>query len=255
MIDDVVFAVEGRPSELDVLMLAEELGPGATKGGHADLTLLFRAPSRISIGEPVVAPLAPGDRRVSALRTHFAQYEFFQVELACSFAAAAGCRFSDARFEVALSTEPPAETTAQEAIAYELSPLQLEDPQEVTASSSKPGVAVKFEPASATLTLPSHEEVRKYVGYSSVMAASGLRTSRPVWSFYRTDQREINGSHLLQMLVRKPRGSRVMAELSLRARVQFVFVGHALSPVNLAMVFRHRSATGEIAGAPRIALC
>jgi hypothetical protein len=54
-----LFIAEGQPREVEVLLLAEELGPGATKGGQADLTLPFRVPSHISIGEPIVCAVEP----------------------------------------------------------------------------------------------------------------------------------------------------------------------------------------------------
>ena len=54
-----LFIAEGQPSELEVLLLAEELGPGATKGGQADLTLPFRVPSHISIREPIMCAVEP----------------------------------------------------------------------------------------------------------------------------------------------------------------------------------------------------
>jgi hypothetical protein len=93
-----LFVAEGQPSELDVLSLVEELGPGATRGAQADVAFPFRMPSYISIGEPIVFPVKPMSEMSATTRHQFKVFEFHQVQFACSFDAAAGCRFTDARF-------------------------------------------------------------------------------------------------------------------------------------------------------------
>lgn len=247
-----LFMAEGRLSELDVLLQAEELGPGATKGGHADVTLPFRAPSYISIGDPVVTQVRP-----EGVLDADAGFEFHQVELACSFAAAAGCRFVDARFAIALLTEW-ADGVAQgaPAIAYDLFPTLIEDPQTVKVTSSgRTEIGFGFEPVSATLALPSRERVTEQVRYSSRIAAFDLRGTQPAWSFYRTEQHEIVGPHRLFMLVRKSQGSSVRAKFSLSARVQFVMNGHGFAPAELVMLFRRRDRVGAVTDEPSVPLC
>lgn len=88
MADESLFVVEGHLSEIDLTLLAEELGPGAVKGGQADLSLPFRNPSYFSIGTPVAVPVPEMPGMPVELRTQFEAYEFHQVLLACSFQAA-----------------------------------------------------------------------------------------------------------------------------------------------------------------------
>jgi hypothetical protein len=258
MVDDpALFVAEGMVSELDVLLLAEELGPGATKGGQVDLTLPFRAPSYISIGDPVVARLESGVGAPPELRRQASEFDFYQVELACSFSAAPGCRFLDARFEVALDTvwaDGPEQ--AGEAIAYDLFPVLIEDARTVTVTSAvKPEFSFGYEPVSAKLALPSRERVTEQIRYASRIAAFDLRGTRPAWSFYRTEQHEINGPQRLFILVRKPRGSSVRAAFGLSARVQFVLGGQGFSPAELVMLFRSRDRAGAVTDEMTVPLC
>jgi hypothetical protein len=179
------------------------------------------------------------------------------VELTCSFQAASGCRFSEARFTVELVTmrEGTARTT-EDAIAYDLFPILLEDAKTVRITSTlKSDVTFKFEPVSATLSLPSRERIEEEVRYSSRVVAFDLRGSQPAWGFQRTDQHEIAGPHRLFMLVRKPRGTGVGATFNLRARVEFLIGGEGFSPIDLSMLFRRRSRSGELTDKPTVALC
>src|SRR5262249_21146970 len=156
-----------------------------TKGEQSDLTLPFRATSQISIGDPVVAVLEPTSATASQVWPQLADFEFHQVELACSFAAAAGCRFTDARFSVVLHTGwNDGGQRPGEAIAYDLFPVLLEDAQTVTVpSTAKPEVSFCYEPVSATLSLPSREKISEQVRYSSRVAAFDLRGTCPGWTF------------------------------------------------------------------------
>lgn len=253
MTEPPLFVAEGQPSELDVLLMAEELGPGADKGGHADLTMPFRSPSHISIGDPIAQALGDG----YAARQQAPDQEFFQVQLACSFQAAPGCRFEDARFAVALTTESAGDgAAAGTAIAYDLFPLLLEDARTVkTTTSIKPELSFAFEPVSGTVTLPSREKVEESIRYTSRVVAFDLQGSRPAWSFQRTGQHEISGPQRLFMIVRKPRGTRVRAAFSLTAHVRFVLYGRGFAPVELTMLFRDRDRSTVLTDEPSVVLC
>jgi hypothetical protein len=259
--EEPLFVAQGQPSEVDVLLLAEELGPGAARGAQADLTLPFREPSHISIGEPITFALGPNSATPAGLRYQFEVYEFHQVQLACSFQAARGCRFTDARFAVTLTTEfdsaDQRPEAAAQAIAYDLFPQLLEDAQVVTVTSAiKPEISFGYEPVSAKLSLPSRERVDKQIRYTSRVEAFDLQGSHPAWAFHRTQQHEISGPQRLFMLVRKPKGSAVSATFNLRARVQFVLLGgQGFSPVELVMLFRGRDRSDVLTDAPTVTLC
>ena len=247
---------EGRPSELDILTLEDELGRGAVKGAHGELDLPFREPSYFSIGDPVVWPVS--DLAYPELQLQAHAYEFHQVQLTCSFQAASGCRLSEARFTVDLTARGPAGAglPAEDAIAYDMFPALLEDATTVKVTSTlKADVVLKFEPVTATLSLPTRERVEEEVRYCSRVVAFDLRGSHPAWSFHRTAQHEIAGPQRLFLLVRKPRGTGVDATFSLRARVEFVVGGQGFAPVDLVMLFRRRSRSGELTDRPAVPLC
>lgn len=258
--EEQLFVAQGKPSELDVLFMAEELGHGTVRTPQADLTMPFRQPSHISIGLPLTSALESTSAMPTSMRSQFDIYEFHQVQLACSFHAAPGCHFTDARFMVKLTTvmESPDQgpTGVEEAIAYDLFPQTLEDARMVTVKTAiKAEVSFGYEPASAILTLPSREHVDEQIRYTSRIEAFDLQGSQPAWSFRRTQQHEIGGPQRLFMLVRKPRGSAVMATFDLRARVQFVVGGKGFSPVDLIMMFRTRDRSEVLTDAPTLALC
>jgi hypothetical protein len=258
--DAAVLVAEGHASEIDVLLLGEQLGPGATKGAHADLTLPFRAASYVSIGDPVVTALPADQLATAALRDQVAGYEFHQVQLACSFQAAAGCRFTQARFATELLTaeDSPGSRApgTTDAIAYDLFPQLVEEPRTVTVTSSiKPEITLGYDPVSATLALPSRERVVETVQYRSRITAFDLQGGRPAWQFTATDQREISGPQQLFILIRKPKGTSVQARFQLNAQVQFVIGGTGLAPVELVMVFRRRGREAVLQDAPDLPLC
>ncbi|MER6959666.1 hypothetical protein [Streptomyces sp. NPDC000618] len=254
-----LFVAEGRASEVDVLLMEDELGPGAVDRGQGEVALPFREPSYLSIGEPVVVALDPQVEASVELRRQFDEFEFHQVQLTCSFQAAVGSRFTHARFttELVTTVDGGERSTGAQAIAYDLFPLRLEEARTVTVTSQRPGVDVTFgfEPVEATLSLPSRERMEEGIQYTSRVEAFDLRGTRPAWSFRRTEQREISGPHRLFMLVRKPKGTTVQATFGLSATVQFMMGGHGFAPVDLLMLFRARNRSGVLTDEPSVPLC
>ena len=260
MADESLFVAEGHLSEVDVTLLAEELGPGAVKGGQADLSLPFRNPSYFSIGNPVAVPVPELPGMPAELRHQFEDYEFHQVLLACSFQAAPSCRFTDARFAVSLITKAEVPERGQvpmpDAVAYDIFPQLIEDSRTVKITTAiKPEISFGYEPVTATLSLPSRERVEEQIRYTSRVVAFDLQGTKPAWSFQRTDQHEISGPQRLFLLVRKPRSSTVTATFSLQARVEFIFAGHRFAPSELVMLFRRRDQSGALTDEPTTPLC
>jgi hypothetical protein len=255
-----LFVAEGRISEVDLLLLEEELGPGADRGTQGEVALPFREPSYVSIGEPVVTRLEPHGGIPADLARQFDEYEFHQVQLVCSFQAAAGCRFTRARFTTELVTESKDDggrAAASQAIAYDLFPRLLEEARTITIASQRWGMDLSFgfEPVEATVTLPSRESTEEQIRYTSRVEAFDLRGTRPAWRFIRTEQREISGPQRLFMVVRKPRGTVVRASFGLTATAQFMLGGHGFTPADLVMLFRSRRRSGELTDQPSTALC
>lgn len=259
--ESTLFEVEGRADEIDVLMMTEELGPGATKGGEADLTLPFRAKSYFSIGDPIVSRLTESPGMPTAMQQQLADYEFYQIQLACSFQAAPGCHFIDARFSFELKTLPDGPqrlltSPIENAIAYDLFPLRIEDEQTVTVTRKlSPEMKFGYEQASATLTLPLLDRVEQRIVYTSRVEAYDLQGTHPAWSFYRTPAHEISGPQRLFLLLRKPKGTSVKTTFRLAARVQFVVGGQGFGPANLVMIFRRRDRSKTLTDEPTIPLC
>lgn len=260
-----LFLVEGQLAEDEIVFLEETHGFDTTKGVAGEIATPFRAQSYFSIGDPIVLPLAEllatSDEALPAdIRLQLHSYEFWQIQLTCSFQAAPGCRFHDARFSLELQTVPIQLNTTtqgvqQYAIAYDLFPLKIEDECKINVKYTfNPEVKFDFNPVSSSLALPIYERAKEYVVYSSRIEAFDLQGTQPAWSFARTATHEISGPQKLFMIVRKPKGTQVKATFNLAARVQFMIGNIPLDPSPLVIVFRRQNPQSVITDAT-ILLC
>lgn len=260
-----LFQAQGQLTEEDILFIEETKGLGLLEAKGV-IVVPLRDKSQFSIGDPVVLPLAEyfqksGQTVPIDIQLQMQRYEFYQVELACSFQAARGCRFHDASFALNLETIPadpnaPPQAASANAIAYDLFPLRVEDECRISIKQSLgPEITFGFDHASFSLKLPNKERSREYVTYQSRIVAFDLRTSWPKWQFTRTDAHEIEGSQELFMILRKPKGTHVKATFSLAANIQFTIAGLGLDLWPLVMVFRHRSNPNQpLTDAPSVPL-
>ena len=252
-----LFEGEGQLSEADILFLEETSGIAFDRSIAGEVDIPLRMKSYFSIGDPIANPLAQllteqGEAVPADIRLQMQDFEFWQIQLACSFQPASGCRFSDARFALSLQTLSSdtnviAQTNLGKAIAYDLFPLKFEDECKVSIKKSfNPEIKFNFDPISSSLTLPLYERSEEYVSYTSRVVAFDLQGTQPAWSFTRTASHEIDGPQKLFMIVRKPKGMQVKATFSLTARVQFLIGKIALDPTPLVILFRRRGPQKEI---------
>jgi hypothetical protein len=261
----VLFYGEGLLSEEDVLFLEEEQGIVAERGAFGEISSLFRSRSFISIGDPIVLPFAQllterGEAVSAAIKLQMLSYDFYLVQLACSFQAAPNCRFHDARFSLELQTSPSdisvLEASPGNAIAYDLFPLKLEDERKVRVTwSFHPELKFTFDPISSSLTLPLYDRESEYVTYTSRVEAFDLQGTQPAWKFVRTASHDISGPQKLFMTLRKPKGTQVKAIFSLTAHVQFLIGRVVLNPYPLKLLFRGNEDQSTITDAPSAPLC
>jgi hypothetical protein len=262
-----LFQVEGQLAEEDVLFIEETSGLSGVRYAAGEIITPLRAKSKFSIGEPKVYPFAGlltqnGQPVPADIYLQLQHYEFYQVQLACSFWAAEGCRFHVACFGLDLQTAPadsnaPTQTVSGNAIAYDLFPLTIEDERRISIKHNiNPEITFGFDSASSSLKLPyGYERSEEYVTYKSRIVAFGLQGPQPEWHFTRTASHEIEGSQKLFMILRKPKGTHVKARFNLTANVQFTIAGLGLDLWPLVMVFRHRSNPNQpLTDAPQMPL-
>jgi len=264
-VQQTLFEGEGQLAEEDVLFLEVTSGiRPPVRDASGKITTLFRAKSYFSIGEPIVLPLAQllterGEAIPAEIKLQMQQFDFYQVELACSFQTAPGCRFHDARFALTLQTLPydsQASPQSGKAIAYDLFPRTLEDERPVRIKRSfAPEIKLNFDSASSSLALPLFERTEEFVSYTARVEAFDLRGTQPAWSFTRTASHEIGGPQKLFMVVRKPKDAQVKAIFSLSAHVQFVIGKIALDPFPLIWLFRRHDTRATITDEPAVPLC
>ena len=253
-----LFEVEGQLAEVDAIFLEETTGIGSVTRSVGEIATPFRAKSYISIGVPIVHSFAKilatqGESITADIQLQTKQYEFYYTELTCSFDAGPGCRFHDARFALELQTVPS--NPNNDAIAYDLFPLKVEDESKV---SIKRSLSLQFtfspDPSLSAISLPLYEGSEEYITYKGHIEAFDLRGTQPAWRFVRTHVHEIGGAYKLFMIIRKPKGSSVKAILSLTAHVQFMVGMMPLDPLPLVMFFRYGK-NQPVIDKPTIPLC
>jgi len=197
----LLFQVEGRIDEVNIRLLERKYGLAPVRRADGKIATPLRGKSVFSIEDPIVLPLdkllATRKQRLPAeIKLQMKEYEFYQVQLACTFDPAEGCRFHDARFDISLQTVPTASnptspSSQEQAIAYDLSPLRSEEKRtDRKPCSFKPEITL---PSMPNITLFSYERVRESVSNTRYVEAINLQGTRPGWKFERRPVQEISG--------------------------------------------------------------
>lgn len=255
--EELLFEGEGEFSE-EGQQLLEALGGESVRAVYP-----IRGKNRVSIGVPISLPLTElllrrGQDLPADIQLQVRDFEFFQIQFACSFEAGTNYRFHDARFQLALETQPAGSgsTSLPPAIAYDLFPLQLEDPRQVSIKRSlTPEVTFHFDPLAGSVSVPLYEREEAFLHYTSRLRAFDLQGTHPAWSFARTHAHEIGGPQKLFMILRKPRGTQVYASFSITASVEYVIGQVVLDPLPLLFFLRRRNATSTPTESPGYPLC
>jgi len=258
-----ILEAEGEISEEARSKLEEYLGLGPDRSVDGETFALFREKSRFSIGTPVPLPLKEylslsGRVPFPELQAQMKDYEFCPVQLACSFLPASGCRFHDARFDIALQALPTSARASDlkvplEAMAYDFFPASAEDKVEVTRQQG--GGLVAVFPGGTSISVPLPQTGEKGISHQVYVEASGLQNNRVTWTFTRTGYREISGSHPLLLLVRKPKGTSVQAMFNLAVHVEVLIGRRALDMLLPLVILFRRSGSSAIITEPAVSLC
>jgi hypothetical protein len=248
------------------VFLEESTGIGSANRLVGELATPLRARSFVSIGQPIVHDLTKllakrADPVPADMQLQTKYYEFYQIQLTCSFQAAPGCRFHDARFALCLETLPsnpntPAQPSLGNAIAYDLYPQKVEDDYKISIKRSiNPQLTLTSDLSSPGISLPLYEGTEEYIVYKGHIEAFDLQGTQPAWSFTRTRSHEIGGPYKLFLVIRKPKGTQVKATFSLTVHVQFMIGKIALDPLPLVMIFRLSRNNPVIVDNPLVPLC
>lgn len=242
-----LFDVEAQITEDQITQLEEKLG---TLSGD-DVAGLFRAKNHFSIGTPVSYPITEKDTTQREVPGHLSGYEFWRVQLACTFSPHPSCYFQDARLEVTLISEPANSL----AIAYDLFPIVVEDEKKISKKLSVGAdMKIKVTPIEVELgmPLPKLEHGQEWIQYTSRIQAHGLQESKVFWEFTKTENRELKGSQPLFMVVCKPAGSKVKARLQLDTSVVIGLKIGETKSIPLSTTWRKH---GNVVDEPDVELC
>jgi len=253
------FEWEGQLTEDAAADLAEQVGFPRSVRGQASISLPFRDPSAIAVNRRDVFPLADllvaqKETLPAPIQLQITQFDFYQVNLVCTFQPARGCRFSNAQFALTLRTLSSVIPAPGDAIAYDLIPDKVEDQMQVSVKLSLDmGPKLTTQPISAELSAGvSAERTKEYVRYFARVQSYILDGTNPAWKFERTNSHELDGSYSLFMLVRKPKGTQVQIMPTLTANVQFMLGSLPLDPRPL--VFHRKNRKPELVDQPFLLL-
>lgn len=223
------------------------IGPGI------EITTLFRDKSYITIGQPIVFPLdqllAAREKLPKDIQSERKEYDFYRVQLACSFKAASGCRFHDARIEFTLhNPDTPNVPVAQRPMIYDLAPELVEDELKVSRKYGiKPEVKLDFTAVKAKVSAVEYEQSSEYIVYYGRIEADGLQESKGGWTFIRTKQHEIGRQQRLFTIIRKPKKTRAIMKFALQARIEAITSFGPIGPIPLTFIFnRHGNTPSDL---------
>ena len=194
--------------------------------------------NHFTIGTPVVFPIdasQSADQRL--IPANLVGYEFYRVQLACTFDPAPHYRFHDATFSISLLSEP----AQPESIVYDIFPLQAADERKISRKwNITPELKLDIKPAltEASGKLIGVERSSEYVVYTSRIQGFGLQTSTVKWQFNRTDSHEIVGSQPLFMVICKAPNTVVQLRFKLKAQVELLLEVGPIGPIPLTTMFR-----------------
>ena len=167
-----------------------------------------RAVSRLDI--LVVHPeyLSPSDTTIPPfIRHQLRGFEFYWVQLACTFSPGRGHTFESARFQITLITEAADPTStiylSSPAMAYSLYPDRIEDEYAVTRKIS---VTPELKLAAFPIEIPlGYERTMSGATYKVRVESFGLQETLAGWIFTRNASHALSGTNSLFLLLRKPR--------------------------------------------------
>jgi hypothetical protein len=172
------------------------LEPKEIKKGFASAT----PRSRVNLGEPGVLAIRKDAAETDPDLKQFIeqqskQWNFYAVQLGCSFATGNGEEFEQAFVQVNLSLEGPAGTDSP--IAWSMRPLKLSEKTEVTDKVAL-GAELKFLKPSVSREVKGSREAVFLQAYNEMRAD-------PYWRLKGNAGMVIEGAQRLHMVVRVPR--------------------------------------------------
>jgi len=210
----MLFDVELEPGEKALRALAE-----------GEIRTLRGRKNRVSIGEPqaqeLVTLLKAKEGKIPPdIKAMLGQYEFWQVRLSCTFRPDDACEFVWARFGVRLLLESQALEPGGSPVAYDMFPREIKQEAQYRGGISfKPVLKFSFIEVGAEVS-GSHDTIR----YQPEMIAGGLLEPAPYWDLRKVNT-AIKGSKEFFLLVKKPKGTQVLARFEIGARVQDRLLG------------------------------
>jgi hypothetical protein len=133
---------------------------------------------------------------------------FYLVRLTCGFAAGQQDRIDSATVRVEL------ESDGDEAIAWSLSPLKLA--HKVPAAKIDAGVGITFGPM---LSIHGNWAAPEVEHEKCFVYAVGELEPDPEWRYERTESENLNGSHIMAMVIEVAPGTNAHGTVAIEARL------------------------------------
>lgn len=205
-----------KPVELDMVEIKEQKSAGDT----AIVSTIRNRVNKVQLGVPQTIDVLSNwptsgavDNEISAASARFA---FYCVRLACSFIPDRGCEFRHARVRVMLANSGSGGAAVDSPVAIDLFPRNVDIKRSYSRSYGLKG-GLKLHFGEASVDTSRKEEI---IHYEPAVSGAGLLTSVPNWVFSSTSAQDISGIKELFLLIKKPKGGELTAELSVDAEIQ-----------------------------------
>jgi len=201
---------------------------------------------RVALGRPFCVTIDPAtvDADAKSFLRARAESTFSLLALTTSFTPDEENPLESAWVDVTLRTnEPP---RAPEPIAWAMKPLAASDPVAVSRTVSFNG-SLKFTSELIPIDVGPETGMARETSYERrAVSVEALRegTSRPRWTFFRTEVTQIRGIHRLFLIVETVAGSSGFAKISIGATVR----------LRRLKVFRYRAPLEHLPDVVQVAL-
>lgn len=152
-----------------------------------------------------------------------ADYDFYFVNLSCSFLPDRDCRFVWVRFAVELSARlKSGEPQEEKPIVWDMFPDEVNSEIKYRRESNiAPGLKFNFGVVNADMKLINVKTQKELIVYEPQITAYDINTSKPKWDFESTEEKEMRGNKKdLLLIVKAPKNSKVKGRFSFNAEIE-----------------------------------
>lgn len=150
------------------------------------------------------------------------KYDFYQVQLGCSFDPDPTCLFEDAKFGMTLYAKDNSNNEVGEPLVLDMFPNKIESEIKYNSNYTiTDSLKLKFSEFLGIGTERQTSENIEYIKYEPEIEGHGIKTEEVYWKFKKTNEKNLSGNKdPLYVIVRIPKESKLTGKFFLGGRVR-----------------------------------